>query len=130
MKPKHSPLPWHVSAGQLVINQGDKWASDQDDIAYLNEEVGDADGFADVAAAVANGRFIVRACNLHYKLLEALETLLRHMEASNGMTRECVVCRKSVPFAGAVVCSGECALAKPDAAGMARAAIAAAKEST
>jgi len=72
-EPKHSPLPWHVSAGQLVINQGGKWTSDQDDILYVNEEVGDADGFANRAIAEANAEFVCRACNAHDDLLDACQ---------------------------------------------------------
>jgi len=85
-EPKHTPTPWHVSAGQLVINQGGKWTSDQDDILYVNEEVGDAEGFANRAIAEANAEFVCRACNMHYKLVQVVESLLQYeTEAANGI---------------------------------------------
>ena len=82
MKPTHSPLPWHRDG--LEINQGGKWTSDQDDIAYINEEVGDADGFANRAIAEANAEFVFRACHAHYTLLEACKALLRIVEDEYG----------------------------------------------
>ena len=43
---KHTPGPWHCGSYGAVC-QGGKWPSDQDDICYINSEVGDDEGFAD-----------------------------------------------------------------------------------
>jgi len=61
----HTPTPWTIESrlvGPLVIVSGDT------EVAHV-----DADSFQ---LASANAEFIVRACNNHKPLLEALELLI------------------------------------------------------
>lgn len=60
-KPNHSPLPWYVVAHEYI------GSADHRNVAQ-ECEIEDQD--------VSNIRFIVRACNNHYQLIEALDGVL------------------------------------------------------
>lgn len=73
-KPKHTPLPWRVSAGLYVKH---------DLPGGLEESIADAYP-GRMLEAPHNAAFIVRACNAHYELVEALENLLAEPARSDG----------------------------------------------
>ena len=62
---QHTPGPWTIGRGRRWITSGDV------DIARIHDvsKIGEAE-------AVANAEFIIRACNSHDALLEALENLM------------------------------------------------------
>jgi len=69
--------PWLIdysSGDYAAIIDHRELTSDQRDIAYINGEVGDADGFADAAVARANARLIAAAPDLY----EAIEDIIAH----------------------------------------------------
>jgi len=67
-KPKHTPLPWEVNTDTppffLKFRHATKHIGTARNDALSNDE------------AQANAEFIVRACNNHYKLLNALKELV------------------------------------------------------
>lgn len=74
--PAHTPLPWAISNGSAQYIWGDaRWVA-------ATMGVRDAEG-------AANAAFIVRACNSHYQLVEALRELTEFCEKScnGGMWR-------------------------------------------
>jgi len=75
VKQAHTPSPWHVSADGVTITQGGLFTSDQDDIAYINPEVGGRDGFACPEAACANARIMAAAPELLAALVAAAERM-------------------------------------------------------
>lgn len=72
MNKKHSPLPWRVGdAGATVFGPKTHDGS-----------------FPKVVASRLRGddsRFIVRACNLHYELLDACEAMLKFLSSNCAM---------------------------------------------
>lgn len=60
LEEKHSPLPWHLSQENLIFdaNHNELWRNNKEFV---------------------NKRLIVKAVNNHYKLIEALENVLRIM---------------------------------------------------
>lgn len=69
---KHTPLPWKVyyakNNGQVILGTGE-----ENGCAIQNHS---GAFWRDDDEAKANAEFVVRACNSHYELLEALECLL------------------------------------------------------
>ena len=68
----HTPLPWTIGRGRRWITSGEVDIARIHDVSKIGED-----------EAVANAEFIVRACNSHYDLLDALETLLNMLPDSN-----------------------------------------------
>lgn len=68
MKTQHTPTPWHLSEPPLKEN----FIYDEDGLL-----IADVNGFfkREAAENSANADFIVRACNAHDELVEALENL-------------------------------------------------------
>jgi hypothetical protein len=84
---KHTPLPWKVyyakNNGQLVLGTGEENGQ-----AIQNHN---GSFWRDEKEAKANAEFVVKACNSHYELLEALESCERwfklhseNVELTNG----------------------------------------------
>jgi hypothetical protein len=59
----HTPGPW-VYDKNLDVSQGGRFTSDQDDICFVNHEVGGRDGFANYDIAKANAALIATAPDL------------------------------------------------------------------
>ncbi len=82
IKPKHTPLPWHISnhafggadTGAKIIVRSNKAIV----VCAATVHIGGVN-------AETNAAFIVRACNSHYELLEALRNMVRLYEP-NGET--------------------------------------------
>lgn len=76
---KHTPLPWKVyyakNNGQLVLGTGEENGQ-----AIQNHN---GSFWRDDAEAKANCEFVVKACNAHYELLEALELADAALSGSN-----------------------------------------------
>jgi len=74
-KTKHTPLPWKVyyakNNGQLILGTGEEsgQAIQSHNGAFWRDE----------AEAKANAEFVVKACNSHYELLEALESVKEYV---------------------------------------------------
>lgn len=74
--PAHTPLPWVINpAYPTYISSADATA----DICELDGWPVDC-----VAEENANRDFIVRACNSHYQLVEALRGIIDHFDCSHG----------------------------------------------
>jgi hypothetical protein len=69
MEQKHSPLPWRIS------NQGDKFSIKSRDELFIVSQLG-----------MANAQFIVRACNAHEELLEAMKKVEEMIYDSDNKT--------------------------------------------
>lgn len=71
---KHTPLPWKVyyakNNGQIILGTGE-----ENGCAIQNHS---GAFWRDDEEAKANAEFVVRACNSHYELLEALEQVIDH----------------------------------------------------
>jgi hypothetical protein len=80
----HSPVPWAVSGIWAFTNN--------DDVLPVCKAAYGSDA-PDFATAKANAKFIVRACNNHYDLLNMLRTY-RAMCRQCGELR-CETCRKA-----------------------------------
>ena len=74
-KPKHTPTPWEVLGnGKQVFGKDHLVANCE---VCLTEQDDDLDGYdEDETRCTANAEFIIRACNCHDKLVEALEDAL------------------------------------------------------
>ncbi|SOB60622.1 conserved protein of unknown function [Pseudodesulfovibrio profundus] len=70
----HTPGPW-VFDKNLDVSQGGKFTSDQDDICFVNHEVGDRDGFANYDTAKANAALIAAAPDMYDALKDTLNSL-------------------------------------------------------
>jgi len=68
MKTTHTPLPWHRPAGPGALFSG----KDGRLLCEMHEGGGGMLGVSK-SESEANAAFIVRACNNHYLMLEALE---------------------------------------------------------
>ena len=122
-EPKHTPTPWqawHVHRAhtgfRCAVNAINEHSTEQVGVCYG----------ADVTIVRANAEFIVRACNAHDKLVEALESLVA------GIDRTECTCSDAYKARGLVDPScPRCHLDVSDEdMDKARAAIEAAKEST
>lgn len=69
--PKHTPLPWRVFNGETIVGNDDKL------LDYSNN-----DSSVEIAEGVycENAEFIVRACNSHYELFDALDRILDEID--------------------------------------------------
>lgn len=67
--PVHSPLPWHVSGGKRYV----RYRLPGSDTNY---NLADCDMGVSPRECEGNAEFIVRACNSHAALYEALEAIL------------------------------------------------------
>ena len=68
---QHTPVPWSLEYRRWITS-GDVYIARIHDVSKIGE-----------AEAVANAEFIIRACNSHDALLEALEMALRMMEGES-----------------------------------------------
>jgi len=86
---RHTPIPWYIEGEsgnphEAYIIVGDKqgstiaWTSNSFDDSSNEEYISEED--------TANAQFIIRACNSHDELLEALENLI-----GSGRLPECEV---------------------------------------
>ena len=74
-KQKHTPLPWKVALlGELIVGPSERVIAA---CAFLADGVGGPDEIT------ANAKFIVRACNSHYQLVEALKNLYMEIRGYN-----------------------------------------------
>lgn len=76
---KHTPLPWKAEAGEgrgaRIVGADEKWSA---------LPCGDTD-----ETVIANKAFIVRACNSHYELLDALRRIAAHTDADDEESYRC-----------------------------------------
>lgn len=84
-KTKHTPLPWGIHHGDdysAILNTPESSTSEfianiySDDIGYTYED--------DVVNRQANADFILKACNSHYELIEALNAIVRTQADSDS----------------------------------------------
>lgn len=92
-----TPGEWYYNekAKSIVADQPE-WSSDQSDICYLNEEAGDADGFADTDCVAANGDLIAAAP----RLLDACSVLLSQRDDLFTALSQYALQHNSRPAAG------------------------------
>jgi len=86
----HTPVPWEVDGGGIYDARGNLIA-----VRYSGKHREKADGYGDIQPieADANTRFIVRACNSHGKLLEALKAMEAVSHRLHGCSHKpCVPC--------------------------------------
>ena len=80
MKKTHTPVPWKVyyakNNGHLILGIGEENGQ------AITNHSGAFWGTNDEAKA--NSEFVVRACNNHYQLIDALENLLNWHETKSG----------------------------------------------
>ena len=99
MKNKHTPLPWKVEpiynnkTGEIQYYIKD---INQDTIAdlYFTRSIDGETKFFPHPNSEANAAFIVRACNSHYELLEALKDLTDAIK--DGMGKSAINLRVSL----------------------------------
>jgi hypothetical protein len=86
MEAKHTPTPWRVVNSTLIKDELMPFDRDEGETALIATAGGHT-----TARAEANAAFIVRACNAHDKLIEALELAESVMSFSRGDSyeREC-----------------------------------------
>ena len=78
---KHTQGPWEVLNNYIKVRGGAVIAT----TARNNSVCNFAAGVASLEDA-ANAEFIVRACNSHYELLEALKSILRSSKRGTRLT--------------------------------------------
>jgi len=88
MDKKHTPAPWKVGGYDgVTIYAPDDSDGDPCIISTLNirskniQYLHDVFSFPKYSSQQANAEFIVRACNNHHELLEALEECLEYLES-------------------------------------------------
>ena len=87
MDQQHTPLPWHLGNDQTTVYGPDKYEiADPAQGPHCAQSYLEGDGKGHWATLpnghremaeeeeAANAAFIVRACNLHYEILEALKS--------------------------------------------------------
>lgn len=74
MKQKHTPTPWAKTESFQIVKPQGNTALELADICYVGDE----------AVAEANAEFIVRACNAHDELVEALQKCLESAHAADS----------------------------------------------
>lgn len=84
IKPNHTPLPWHVGMkpGPIIYDSKGGQIADMRECMLPELEHG------------LNATFIVKACNSHYELLEALKELEELVTAHIGEEAD-IWCRSS-----------------------------------
>jgi hypothetical protein len=97
-KIEHTPTPWgFYNTGEVMKGYCQPFAISQELSANMVAGIfGDVEGGEDTAKA--NAEFIVRACNSHYELLEALEIALDAVKKypDHPMTASEVVMRRAL----------------------------------
>ena len=80
---QHTPLPWHQRLNKLgarfIIEAESQKEHKQALVAGLDWWTSN-EGAPDQAESEANAAFIVRACNAHYKLLNAAKRVMEALE--------------------------------------------------
>jgi len=82
--PAHTPLPWGVEEGHIQRDSNGirYWQiTDGQDAIACNQFCYAGNH---PAMNAANAAFIVRACNSHYQLVEALRGIIDHFDCSHG----------------------------------------------
>lgn len=93
--PLHSPLPWLAAFPEVDAEECIKAIVAKDDRYHESTRticvVGEGNGYPtdpedDDATDVANARFILRACNAHYELVEALKACAEVFDSMDCLT--------------------------------------------
>lgn len=84
-QPKHTPLPWHQSHRQIDSGgySTQIYTEDGETIATMHWYPKDMGNGVTATCRADNAEFIVRACNAHYELLEALKLAHAALSGSN-----------------------------------------------
>lgn len=81
----HTPLPWRIKTPAHATIEGEKIHSYDDG---WTKYYGNVANICDGKDREANAAFIVRACNSHYDLLEALERAMPYLEDAANDCRD------------------------------------------